>query len=88
MATHWPEARALARSGSSSMMPVPGHWQKKVEGRPAASGGAGPVAPGAANGPSQGQGPAGQATLGAGGSAGAYGMASCQHAPGGLQVSG
>ena len=45
MATHWPEARALARSGASLMMPVPGHWQKKVEGRPAASGRAGPPAP-------------------------------------------
>ena len=45
MATHWPEARTLARSGSSLMLPVPGHWQKKVEGRPAASGRAGPPAP-------------------------------------------
>ena len=71
------------------MVPVPGDWQKNVEGRPgrpnraalcpAASGGAG----GAANGPSQGQGPAGQATLGAGGPAEAHGMACCQHTLGG-----
>jgi hypothetical protein len=38
MASHWPEARTLARSGSSLMMPVPGHWQKKVEGRPGRAG--------------------------------------------------
>jgi len=48
MATHWPVARALARSGSRSMMPAPGHWQKNRVPQP------GPAGPGAANGPSKG----------------------------------
>ena len=80
MATHWPVARALARSGSSLMMPAPGHWQKNRVARTGA--GPGWRGPRAANGPSHGQGPADQATLDTGGSAGAYGMASCQHALG------
>ena len=67
MATHWPVARALARSGSSLMMPVPGDGQTDVEGRPGRPGQSGRAPAGGAGGapmahPGQGQGPAGQAT--------------------------